>query len=169
METRTCPYCKQEIPADSRKCHYCREWVDRRFLVKRTVKWAVPLAIVWMAIAFLPMSFMDQTVLRGRKFWQQPDAITIIRHHAGQGEKGGIYVIGTMKNVSTTPWDSVAVQVDYFDPKGQLVDTSQDWSSETIAPGQERSFKVVFEKKQKGVEYDHYRIFVAGAGDASRF
>ncbi len=169
MDTTTCPYCKQSIPADSRKCPHCREWVDRKFLVKRTAKWAIPLAILWLAIAFVPMSLMERAMLREKKFWQQPDAIEVLSHQVGQGEEGGLCVVGTMKNVSATPWDSVTVQVDYFDSTGALVDTSQDWYGETLAPGQERSFKVVFEKKRQGVEYDHYRVYVAGADDASRF
>jgi hypothetical protein len=25
---RTCPFCKADIPAEARKCKYCREWVN---------------------------------------------------------------------------------------------------------------------------------------------
>ncbi len=164
METKLCPYCKQSITIDSKKCPNCKEWVDRRIKLTRQL-WIVP----FFLLVFLVPWIMDRTMLRENKFWQQPDAVTIISHHTGQGEEGDLCVIGTMKNTSKIPWDFITVQVDYFNSNGQLVDTSQDSGSETLAPGQERSFKVVFEKKQKGVEYDHYRIFVTGADDASRF
>lgn len=169
MDTNTCPYCKQSIAPDARKCPYCREWVDRKFLVRRTAKWAVPLVIAWVAIFILPMSFMDRWMFREEKFSDHPDAIEIVSHEAGQGEDGGLCVLGTMKNVSETPWDCITIQVDYFDSRDKLVDTSQDWESDTLAPGQGRAFKVTFEKKRQGVQYDHYRVFIAGAEDASRF
>ena len=165
METKTCPHCKQEIPADSRKCHHCREWVNQKYPLKRALAWVVPLIVLWLGMMFL----MPSTMLREKKYWQQPDAIRITSHQAGQNEEGGLCVIGTMKNASETPWRSITIEVDYYDSKGQLADTSEDWVGETLPPGQERSFKVVFKTKRAGVEYDHYRVFIAGADDASRF
>jgi predicted nucleic acid-binding Zn ribbon protein len=164
MDTNTCPYCKQPIPPDARKCPYCREWVDRKARLLR-VLWIIP----FLAFLLFMPEIMERTSFREQKFSQHPDAIKILSHEAGQGEDGGLCVLGTMENVSETPWDSITVQVDYFDAKDKLVDTSQDWESDTLAPDQERAFKVTFEKKRQGVQYDHYRIFIAGADDASRF
>jgi hypothetical protein len=169
MDMRTCPHCKQEIPADSHKCHHCREWVNRRYQLKRSLPWAVPLIALCLGFPFLMGGLMQWVTLRERKFWQHPDAIRIVSHHASEGEEDGISIIGTMQNVSATPWRSITIQADYYDSKDQVVDTSGDWSSDTLAPGQRRNFKVVFKKKLRGAEYDHYRVFVAGADDASRF
>jgi len=165
MEIRTCPYCKQEIALDSRKCPHCREWVNRRYAAKRALVWVVPLMVIWLGF----MVFGDRIMFREQKYWKHPDAIKITSHTAGQNEEDGRCVIGTMKNMSETPWDMITIQVDYYDATGRLVDTSTDYSSDTLPAGQERSFKVAFESKRRGVEYDHYRVFIAGADDASRF
>ncbi len=164
METNTCPFCKQSISPDASKCPYCREWVDRKARLFRML-WIIPFIAF---LLFMPW-IMEQTSFREEKFSQHPEAIKILNHEAGPGEDGGLCVLGTMKNVSETSWDFITIQVDYFDAKDRLVDTSQDLVSDTLAPGQERSFKVVFEKKRKGVEYHHYKILIAGADDASMY
>ena len=169
METRTCPHCKQQIPADSLKCHHCREWVNRKYPLGRALPWVVPLVILWLAFVLLGPWWMERTALHEKKYWQQPQAIQIISHHASQNEKGAPCIIGRMKNMSATPWRSVSIQADYYDARDQLVDTSRDWNSEVLPPGQERNFKVVFKEKLRGAEYDHYRVFIAGADDASRY
>ena len=169
MQTRTCPHCKQDIPADSLKCHYCREWVNRKYPFKRALPWVIPLTILWLALIFLGPWWMERTEFREKKLWQHSSDIQIVSHHAGQDEESGLSVIGVMRNVSETPWKFVTIQVDYYDSKGRLVDTSQGSGSEVLPPSQERSFKVVFKKKLRGAAYDHYRVFVAGADDASRF
>jgi len=169
METKACPHCKQEIPADSLKCHYCREWVNRKYVVKRALTWVIPLIILWLGLFLVLDLLMERKMFREEKYWQQPQSIQITGHHAGEDDEGGRSVIGTMKNVSSTPWGSITIQVDYYNSEGDLVDTGEDWSSETLAPGQERSFKVVLKSDQRNVEYDHYQVFIAGADDASRF
>jgi hypothetical protein len=169
MDTKPCPHCRQDIPADSVKCHHCREWVDWRGPVKRHLLPAVGVLALFVGFMLIMDRFMFEEMFDEQKYWQQPDAIQITSHHPGEDEEGSRCVIGTMKNVSETPWRSITIQVDYYNSKGELVDTSEDWSNETLAPGQERSFKVVFKSGQRDVEYDHYRVFIAGADDASRF
>ena len=142
-QTKLCPHCKQEIPADSLKCHYCREWVSRGHAVKRALVWVVPMVAFWIGLVLF-MENADRTMLREERFWQKPDAIKVLNHHAGESEEGRLCVIGTMKNVSAIPWRFVTAQVDYYDSQDKLVDTSQDSMTETLPPGQERSFKVVF-------------------------
>ena len=169
METRVCPYCKQGIPADALKCHYCREWVNRRHLFRRVLAWAVPLVILWVASMLFMPEVMDRTVLQERRYWEHLDAIKIVSHHVSDDEEGNPCVIGTIKNVSEIPWRSITIQADYFNRAGELVDSDKGSSWEALAPGQERSFKIAFRKKQREAEYDHYRVHIAGAEDASRF
>ncbi len=177
METKKCWYCKQEIPADSVKCHHCREWANWRTPAKRVLLVAA-LTLVFMGGLMLSMDwvttrfmsdFASDAMFDEQQYWEQPDVIQITDHHAGRDEESWRCVIGTMKNVSTIPWRSITIQVDYYNSDGDLVDTSESDSRKRLPPGQERSFKVMFGPDQRDVEYDHYRVFIAGANDASRF
>jgi hypothetical protein len=177
METKICPYCRQDIPADSVKCHHCREWVNWRTPGKRillgTVVFLVFMAGLMLSAEWVTTGFMSDftsdAMFDEQKLWEQPDALQITDHHAGRDEEGGRCVIGTMKNVSTIPWRFITVQVDYYNSQGELVDTSLTDSRRALPPGHERSFKVVFGPDQSDVEYDHYRVLITGADDASRF
>ena len=124
---------------------------------------------VMVGVMLLLPSLMDRIVLREHKYWQHPGGIQITSHHSSYDEEGRPCVIGTIKNVSTRPWRWVTIEAEYFDRAGKLVDTGGEDSLDTLAPGGERSFKLVFGKKQKGAEYDHYRVHIAGAEDASVF
>ncbi len=169
MQAKTCPYCQQDIPPDAVKCHHCREWVKRRFPLKRVFLWA-PLGLaLWVGLVALMPLLMDRVAFRERKYWQYPDAMKIVSHHASHDEEGRPSVMGTIRNVSAIPWEHVNIQVDYFDHAGRLVDSTDDSSWETLPPGRQRNFKVAFGKKQRGLQYHHYRVYVAGADDASRF
>jgi len=169
MQARTCPFCKQDIPLDAVKCHYCREWVNRRYQFKRILIWAAPALVVWVGMMVFFPYLMERFAFLEREYWQYPEAIRIVSHHPSYDEEGRPCVLGTIKNVSAIPWRSVTVQADYFDRSNNLVDSDNAYSLETLAPGQERNFKIVFGKKQRGAEYHHYRVHIAGAEDASRF
>ena len=165
MEAKTCPYCKHSIPADALKCYYCREWVNRKHVFKRAFPWVIGLAF-WLVIMLLMPALMDKVVFRERKYSK---GIEIVSHHPSHDQEGRLYIIGTMKNASAFPWQRITTQADYFNSAGQLVDSSEDSSWETLAPGQERNFKIRFGKQQQGAEYHHYRVHITGAEDASRF
>lgn len=162
---KTCPYCKQEIPADATRCHHCREWVSKKTPFLRAVGSVLPVFLMFIGMIY----YMERDMLSDQKYWEHSDAIKIVNHHAAKGAEGSICILGAIKNTSTIPWEMVKVRVNYLDAEDQLVDTSQDYNSDTLAPNQERTFKVTFEKLIPGAEYDHYRVFIAGAYDASRY
>jgi predicted nucleic acid-binding Zn ribbon protein len=172
MQNKICPYCRQGIPPDSVKCHHCREWVDWRRPAKRIllvlVTGMVLAAGFALAMDALMPDFMSDAMFDEQRPWQQPDAIQITSHHAGQDEEGSRCVIGTMENVSTIPWRFITLRADYYNSEGDLVDTSGSSIRGDLPPGQQRNFKVVFGPDQREAEYDHYRISITDADDASR-
>lgn len=168
METTRCPHCKAEIEPDARKCRYCREWVNWRYPLRRSAALIVLVVVVWAGFALSVPGIMERGMFQAAKFWEQPESLQITEHHsAEQGEYR--VVIGTVKNVSAIPWKSITVQADYYDKQSRVVDSGKQALWEALAPGQERVFKVSVGKQGAGADYDHYRVYVAGADDASRF
>ena len=116
-------------------------------------------------------AFVDKVFGSKRDFAEFRDQITIVdssSSHRVAGSNHLVTVIGTLTNLSNFPWDNLAMEVRYFNSKGELIDTASrvaQYDSTVIAPHGEIAFKIEGKAVRPESEYASHRVSVLWAKD----
>lgn len=91
-----------------------------------------------------------------------------MHYQAAEGDCGPtVSVVGTIRNDSDIPWQSIYVEVQYFDSDGALIDAdgAQQYGL-VIAPGEVSAFRVRSGAARSEHEYATHQALVRSANDA---
>jgi len=160
-----------EIPADARKCPYCRHFQNRATLVVYHPAVAVILAVIPMAamLSFVALT-MENLFSRGENFepYQGQIAATDTRLVFGEGKSGPtVAVLGELRNFSPIPWKEVAIHVEFTDAAGKRADVGQKSQYDFRLPAKSStSFKVSFPREFSETNYVKHVVRVVAAKDA---
>lgn len=98
------------------------------------------------------------------------DAGLVIKEHRPQQPESNTAFLGVMGNNGKDTWESVEVLVELFAKDGTFVDKCSSYMDGSIAPGQERNFKVSCSgcrDPAQPVKYDKYTIEISDASYVS--
>ncbi len=178
--TKTCGSCFQEIDARALVCPHCRSPQTRRKVWMRRHPVVTGLLVVLGFYALIiPMAmFMEHATrsLSPRTDLEPFDgqvSVASSKMVFGQSKDGPVIcVIGMLKNDSDLAWKRVELEVQFYDPAGELIDvgtnTRQRYISE-ILPHGEIAFKVRLVPDVPVEDYASYKLCVRSAADARSY
>ena len=114
--------------------------------------------------------FMESVFDRGELYEEFKNQVVITESHLTYGETrtgDTIAVLGTIKNASSVPWESIRFHVDFFDASGKRMDVGEREDLTIHLPAnEETSFKVSFRREFPETNYSKFDIRVVTAKDA---
>lgn len=90
----------------------------------------------------------------------------VIREHRPQRAENNSAFIGVVANTGTDGWDNAEFLVELYDEKDAFIDKCTGYLDGSIAPGQERNFKVTCQNCRDPalpLTYARYTIEIVGA------
>jgi len=162
---KTCPYCREPIHDEARKCPHCNQWLGKAM----AMVWAPLIVFFGIAAYFLiwPLSLFEggsdpATVLS--------EIVVVDSSFRFNTEKDCTYVsaVGTIRNDSEEiAADDVYIEVQYFDGEGTLIDTEgAEQYGLTLLPGSEAAFRLQARTSSPVSEYATHKVFVRSVRDA---
>jgi hypothetical protein len=127
--------------------------------------------------AFLPMLFMVPflwLVLRSMNrsshdFNEYRSQLRILSSEVSASVDNGkrmVTTIGRIRNDSPYTWSQIALEIQYFNSAGKLIDTVSESSySLTVPAHSESAFRVRAEADKPGVEYASQQVFIREASE----
>ena len=169
--TMECRFCRDAIDARAERCPHCR---------MPQTKWAfsfhpasvLVLEVLLFATLAALMFGVTRPFRKGADFTRYRDLLTVFDTHMIQGETAGgptLGVAGWLRNGSSVTWEDVALEVQFFDRDGTLVDvattgTGGNW----VEPNGERAFRAECEQYLPVERYASFKVFVRSAKEARR-
>ena len=162
---KTCPYCREEIHDEARKCPHCNQWLGKAMAMVY-----VPLIILFGFAAYLliwplslfgggadPATLLSEIVVVDSSFRLNT-----------QGDYTYVSAVGTIRNDSEDiTADDVYIEVQYFDGEGTLIDTEGgEQYGLTLLPGSEVAFRLQARASSPESEYATHKVFVRSVRDA---
>jgi len=173
-DAKTCKTCCMEIPAGAKKCPYCHHWQHPPATFMSHPLFVMSLFLLFFVVPFFVFSALTAASFRhtfgsGEPFRNYAGQITVAETKPAFGhDQFGpvVVVIGKMKNSSPVEWKDVRFQVDFFNHKGELMDTGQQETYAWRVPeGEEAAFKVSFTRQFPEKEYVSHKVRVISATD----
>jgi hypothetical protein len=169
-QSKRCKVCDMEIPAEARKCHYCRHWQNKLSFILLSPIWGILLLTGLVAFFAVLFGIMMKDLFRGgEEFRRYVDRIVITdsKIEFGYDDCSAIVaVLGHIKNATDVDWTDVRFAVDCRDAQGNLMDTGQDKQySFEIPANEEIAFKVSFRREFPQESYSVHSIRILSAKD----
>jgi hypothetical protein len=162
---KTCPYCREAIHDEARKCPHCNQWLGKAMAMVYA-----PLVILFVFAAYFmvwPLSLFgggaDPAALLS-------DIVVVDSSFRFNTEGDCTYVsaVGTIRNDSEDiAADDVYIEVQYFDEEGALIDTEGgEQYGLTLLPGSEAAFRLQARTSSPVSEYATHKVFVRSVQEA---
>jgi hypothetical protein len=169
-QTNVCPHCAETIKAAAKVCPHCRYWQK---------KWSLYSPITIMVLGAVLMTiycigagmFVEQMLGPKRDFAEFRDQIDVVNSqvsHRLWSSNLYVVVVGLATNRGEYGWKNVAIEAQFFDQSGKLIDAitaDADYRGFTILPHGEAAFKLEGKVAKPQSEYVSHKVSVRTAKD----
>jgi len=129
VDKKRCRMCCMQIPAEAKKCPYCQHWQNTLSCIRFHPAFAVVLVTVPLLLVYLFTGhILNRISPESADFREYANQISISDSKIRFGERKSkpvVFILGKVRNKSDIDWDEAHFQVEFFDPKGNLVDAGQ--------------------------------------------
>jgi hypothetical protein len=169
-EIKVCPHCAETIKAAATVCPHCRYWQKKWSLYNPKAITALCMVI---GTAYLGVigAFFDRAFGPKHDYAKYRDQIVAVDSevsHQMRSSNLWVTVVGMATNQSDVTWKNVAVEAQFFDKSGKLIDAitaDADYRGFTILPHGEAAFKIEGRATQPASIYASHKVFVRTAKD----
>jgi hypothetical protein len=170
FDYKVCPQCSEPVRITATKCPHCLSWQGRRFSVNN------PMVAAFLPMLALPFLFffifrnINKPALPFRDYSAQVQVGSTELNYS-EGENGNfISTIGRIQNNSPVIWERIAIEVQYFNASGELIDTNSENTYDlTLLPHTEHAFRVRTEADKPRAAYVSQKVFVRDATQVHRW
>lgn len=162
---KTCPYCREAIHGEARKCPHCGQWLGKAMAmiyIPSVIFLAIALYVMVGSLSFFP----------GRS-----DPAVLVRHMSivessfrfnTAGDSTHVSAVGTIRNDSEdVAVDDIYIEVQYFDAEGSMIDAEgAEQYGLVLLPGSEAAFRLHAHASAPESEYASHEVFIRSAREA---
>jgi len=170
-ESKLCKMCYKEIDRRAKKCPYCHHWQNKISMIVWHPAFPISIVLVFYLAVFILMGVAFESMFdKGEDFTPYRNKITISESELkfGEAESGPtVVVMGKMTNDSSLSWKDIQLEVRFYDPNKNLIDTDQKNKYSFVVPANDVSmFKVSIAREFPEEQYDTCEVRVLSATDA---
>lgn len=167
---RQCPWCRAPVHPQVRVCPHCAHWQGRPALwtYRGFLSGIVPALIFATVIGSNYVMF--SALASGLFSVFQPKPLTgelhVVDSTMAQGRSEGrpvIAVVGRLGNGAAHAWESVTLEVQFFDAAGRLIDVGRASPGCTVPPRGGSAFCVLIAPELPRERYAGHKVFVRSA------
>lgn len=170
FDQKNCPQCSEPIRITAKKCPFCQSWQGRRFSWHNPVVGAIIPALVYLVVVVPMMRSVNKPTHLFNDYRTQVSVTSAEMNYSVENEKNILCTLGEIRNDTAVTWEHIAIEVQYFNRDGKLIDTCSDQDYQlTLAPHTQQAFRVRFEPDKPRSEYASQKVFIRDASDAHRW
>ena len=174
LDFKNCPECGEKVRFTSKKCPHCMSWQGRKYSLSNPILAGfLPMLLFLLTIPFLFRVFTSTIDKPANRFADYRARIVVLSPEMNYAEQDGkrmISTIGRIRNDSPITWVGVAIEVQYLNRNGELIDTANDSPvGLTLEPHTETAFRIRTEADQPRSEYVSQVVILHDASDAHRY
>ncbi len=172
FDYKTCPECSERIPHLAKKCPFCKSFQGGRWKVFRNPAFVGVLPGLAFLLFVIPN--MGKTLNRPSYLFmdfvsQVPVTSSNMYFETTNGRRT-VTVIGTIRNDTNIPWESLSMEVQFYDKAGKRIDVVEDfYSSRMLTPHGEHAFRISGAASKPIAGYASHKVFLRHASDVDHF
>lgn len=171
FDHKTCPECAERIHHDAKKCPFCKSPQGKNRWAKNPVLLATLPGLIFMAI---PIYNFQHITSKPNYFFsdyaQKVPVVTSEMRVETENDQRTLVVVGTIRNDTEIPWGHPAIEGQFYDKSGKLIDVVEEFfTSLTLMPHQEQAFRISGGASRPATDYASHKIFLRHADDAYHF
>jgi hypothetical protein len=166
--SKTCPYCAEQINAAAKVCPRCRQWLSLFSLRNPTVLGAAVL-LCFMGTGICFQIYLNRLWDPGIDFSSYRNRINVVGSQMNFGTEDKeqiIYVVALITNQTDVAWKEVQLDVRFFNTAGKLIDVGLGYDPATLYPHADSALRIKTRPSHPLSDYDSYKIYVRFARDA---
>jgi len=173
-QSKICPLCAETIKAAAKVCPHCRTWQKKwSFQNPQTTQsiaaicWVILISVGVIGVGF----FFDNLIGNKRDFAPYQNQIAVVNSERSfriAYSNLTVSVVGVVTNQSDFSWKNVALEAQFFNKAGQLIDVIQadgDYRGITVISHNEAAFRIEAKAAKPESEYASQQVFIRSAKD----
>lgn len=164
--SRTCPFCAENIKHEAKVCPRCRQWLTLRSIRNPAISvwvYGLPHLAIYALFGMLILTALNRFQNPKPDYTAFVNSLQVMESRMNWAETSNglrIYVTGILTNQSEFAWRDIELECRFFDAKGQWVDAAHGL---TIQPRDDTAFRAVVTPSHATNDYASFRLSVSTA------
>ncbi len=171
FDYRQCPECSERIPHTAKRCPFCKSLQGKRKWMNNSVLLGMMPVLTVMVFSFINhRSLTDKPNYFFVDYVKKVPVTSSEMHFETSKNRCQVSILGTIRNDTDIPWQRPAMEVQFYDKTGKLIDVVESfYSSITLMPHQEQAFRISDEASRPVADYATHKVLLRHANDAYHF
>ena len=167
--SRTCPFCAENIKREAKVCPRCRQWLTLRSICNPAITvwvYGLPHLAIYAVFGMLILTALNRFQNPKPDYTAFVNSLRVMESRMNWAETSSglrLYITGVLTNQSEFAWRDIELECRFFDAKGQLVDAAHPHAGLTIQPHDDTAFRAVVTPSRVTNDYSSFRLSVSTA------